>query len=174
MAKALKAADMYQQILVMTLTEAAANGGIITAIPTSQTIRDKVGIEIYAYEFHMSGAFGTEYAAVGDGVSFGLTQIQNGGIPPTTIASTPGIICFESDYRHEMGVAATATLIHRPYRVRFETPFLAHPAALFAFHQGVSQAAALTARHKIWYKYVDIADDMYQEIIQTIVLQNSI
>lgn len=160
------------QYFGMADTEAAANGGVLTQIPTSLTTREKVGILIHSVEF-LSELFKTgssPFAANGDGYIVGLTQLFNAGAVPDY--NDPGVI----EWHEELAVvmAAGSHIISSPVRMVYPIPKLAHPASLYWFFQGIGQAAALTMNVRLEYSYRDLSSDEYQDIIQTIVLQNAL
>lgn len=158
-------------------TEAAANGGVIVQVPSSLTTRDRVGILIHCVEFLPEGVKTgvvplISGAGTPDGIKMGITQLYNGGTVPEF--NDPGVI----DCRYKVVYDATAVAFVDfavfPLRFEYATPKLAHPAALYWFFQGITQAAALSMNFRMEYSYRDLSDTEYQDIIQTIVLQNSL
>jgi hypothetical protein len=171
MAKAKAISDRYLQNLDFRSDEAAANGGKIYQVPTSFTTSDKVGLEIHEIEINFPGPASTLFLATGDGFIWGCGQIYNNGIVPTSQIASPGILHWEEINRLECGTAANAIIVPLKFRREFATPRIVHPASLFVFHKGVSQPNELISYWRIAYKYVELSDQDYQEILQTVILQ---
>jgi hypothetical protein len=149
-------------------TEGAANGGTMNQIPSSLTTRDKTGILIHSYEIWGDAEM---FAADADGVAYGITQLYNAGTVPGFGA--PGVI----DHQRKITKAYSSVgvrIVEMPFKTVFDQPRLAHPAALYWYFTGVAQGAALTLYFRMEYSYVDLTDLQYQDIIQTIVLQNAL
>lgn len=172
MAKA-KYPDLPQYV-GFSATEGAANGGVITQFPTSLTTRDAVGVLIHRVEFLTSDEItgGCPHAANGRGYFVGLTQLYNAGSVPTY--NDPGVLAWR--IKSCMYLSAVDFKIHEsPMVLDFtDDPLLAHPAALYWFFKGVGQAAALTMSVRLKYSYRDLTSNEYQDILQTIVLQNAL
>lgn len=157
--------------------EAAANGGVIVQVPSSLTTRDKVGILIHSIEFLPEGVKTGAVPFVpttgsADGMKMGITQLYNGGVVPEF--NDPGVIDCAYKIAYNWTQVGHVEMNTFPLRFVFESPKLAHPAALYWFFQGIAQAAALTVNFRMEYSYRDLSDSEYQDIIQTIVLQNSL
>jgi len=170
--KASKINDAFLNVMTTTLTEGGANAGVVTQFSTSLTTRDKIGILIHKAELYKTTD--DPFTADGDGFQWGLTQIYNSGSVPTTIIATPGIVLFKRKIRQDCGTAATINMVTDPEEHIFPEPVLVHPASLYGLLQGVSQAGALIAYLRIYYKYVDLTEADYQEILQTIIIQNAL
>jgi hypothetical protein len=156
------------QFYIAEETEAGANAGVIAQVPSSINTRDKVGVLVHSLEMD----FGSDpFAADADGITFGLTQLYNRGTIPGML--DPGVITYQ--IRQVKVYSSVGVMLkERPFRVVFDNPRLAHPAALYWFFQGLSQGAPLTANMRMEYSYVDLTDTQYQDIIQTVILQNAL
>jgi hypothetical protein len=174
MAKAKAISDRYLQNLDFRSDEATANAGKIYQVPTSFTVRDKVGLEIHEVEINFPGPLSTVFTATGDGFIWGCGQIYNNGIVPTSQIASPGILHWEELSRLECGTAANAIIGSMKFRREFAIPRIVHPASLFVFHKGVSQPNELISYWRIAYRYVELAEADYQEILQTVILQGSL
>lgn len=173
MAKMQKLADMYSQRTVIAVQELAANGGIVEPVPSSYTTRDRVGLLINQIEFFMNDPDPAPFAATGDGYKLYVGQLFNNGAIPNTPA-TPGLILLHWVQLTQFAAAAGGLWRKRPDNFTFPEPKLVHPAALYVGMEGIAQAGALDGHFTIHYKYIDLAEADYLEIMQTIILQNAI
>ena len=164
--------DQYAQWMQVTLQEPAANTGIVEAFPTSITTREKVGVKILAA--HLYHNHTNLFSGTGDGLAFGLLQLYKDGNAPYTMVSPVGIIGLRTIYSNDRGVAATSIFTESPIDLNLRAPVLCHPASLYASILGISQVNPITAYMRIYFEYVDLTDEEYQEILQTVIIQNAL
>jgi hypothetical protein len=157
------------QFYTAAATETGANTGVMAQVPSSLNTRDKVGILIHGYEMYFGAT--DIFAADADGVQFGLTQLYNQGTVPDF--GSPGLVDMQTYFiKAYSSVGVRVNVL--PYKVTFDNPRLCHPAALYWFFTGLGQPAALGCAIRMEYSYVDLSDAQYQDIIQTIILQNAL
>ena len=174
MAKAAqKIKDMYLNRAEVDVSEAVATSGMITQFETGYNTQDRVAMEIHAIDYWgYNNAFEALMPGAADAVHLGVTQLYRGGSIPT-FASHEGLIDFQRIERFD--ITAVGVIFPRsPVRTIMPQPVLAHPASLFAFCQGVGIATLTRMRCIVHYKLVDITDDIWQEIWESILIRDRI
>jgi len=158
----------------VTLTEGAANGGNVVQFPSSFSTADQKGIEILSYSLELGSTLNFKDVFPGDedGFCFGIGHLYYAGVVPGT-RCTPGVIDLQwNEFRLETAVGFA--LIKRCMKIDFDVPQIAHPASLYAYLRGVSLAVALSGYISIDYRLVDLPDEDYKDILQSILIQNQI
>jgi hypothetical protein len=166
--------DRPQKAFVVA-TEGGANAGIVVPFPSSISTRDPIGIEILRWFLGVS-APADVFTAAADGFFTGLTQLWNNGAPPSLASAGAygGLVDFHKITRSDAGTAANAYIMDACFFWDLPYPQLVHPAAIFAFIQGISQPGALTVSIGMEYRYVELSDKQFQDILQTIIVANSL
>jgi hypothetical protein len=167
-----KQADRLQTISIELDGEDVAGQGKATAFPTSISTAERIGIEIFRAEYLVEIATLTALMlAAADTMMFGLTQIE-ANIPDNNNPHLAGVI----DHKELVLMAApTGPMVQFPLVTEFPEPILVHPASLYGWQRGENLGGVMGAVHvKIWFKYVDLAEKDYTDILQTIIMQNVI
>lgn len=165
------AVDKYRQYASVFAQEAMAGAGATEQFPTSQTIRDRVGIEIYEMEINFPVSVLALLVGAQDFLRAGITQLAN-NIPTGALPYPNGVVGWE---QVELLLAPSAVgqeLQRQPLRVEFKEPILVHPASCFGFVIGNSLAAVASANIRMGFKYVELAEQDYADILQTVIAQN--
>lgn len=147
--------------------ETVANNGNTVQFPTGMTNQDRVGILIHQVEYDFSGVYLALLAAAADQIHASLHQIQ------TQNGVTSGRLGLIS-HMHIDFVAAAGGISTQPWKIRFDEPVLAHPAALYGTVCGQNLAAVVAGRIRIGFTYVDLAEADYVDLWQTILMPNLI
>jgi len=164
------------QSITLTIEEAVAITGTVTQFPTSLTTRDKVGLLIKKIEFLIEQASWATIVGAGDhGAIIGVTQLYNGGVAPTIDQlEAPGLVGLVRFLK--FGITEVGILNYRePCEVNLpDDGILVHPASLYGFIRGYGIGVAIEGRIRMTYTYQDLSDAEYQEILQTIIIQNAL
>jgi hypothetical protein len=170
MAKAKSAFDLYPQFALVVPAEAVAGDGVTVQVPTTYSLKDKVGLVILSVDYMVPQEVHNLLVANDDEILLGVHQLENrrpelGGMNHFG----NGIIDI---YYLKGTVGAAGYPVHHDYSV--QGGILVHPSALFVTAQGASIADVVTAEVRINYKLVELSDSDYQDIFQTIITQNAI
>jgi len=157
------------QFAVVRVIQTAADTTTTEQFPTSQTIRDKVGILISRIEVHFVAADITALNAAGDCVQAFVFQLLNNIPAGTTPWPVGGIYWGEKNHP---GAAVSVINEDGMLDWRPSEPILVHPASLFAGVSSTGTGLACDATFRITFKYVDLEDADYQDLFQTIIAQN--
>lgn len=162
------------QILTKTYTQTAANTQIVSQVGTSYSAKDKVGIEISRIEYYPAAVnfYMEEVAAANEYFYFGLTQLYSAGAAPT-LPSRAGVVDWNL-IGNFFSTAVGRELLRLPIIFEPPEPVLVHPASLYAFCQSANLANAITIYLRMWFRYVDLTDAEFQEILQTILIQDTL
>jgi hypothetical protein len=150
--------------------EASANSGKVIQFPTSITTRDRVGIEVITLEQDFTFVV-DPLAVYNSGFAWGLTQLYNAGTAPTGIYD-PGVVILQRIMNRKFGTAATELNVDQMFTLRLSEPMLTHPASLYAFIIGYGQTNPLPINMRVLFRYVDLDEKTYQDLLQTIIAQN--
>jgi hypothetical protein len=163
------------QYIKFEVVETVASTPVISAVPTSISMAEKIGIEIVeAKVFLYNNGWAAEgLVAAGDGMFAGLTQMYRGGTPPT-YPNDQGVIMYERYTRAFLTGVGFSDVKQPIFHKVFPEPILVHPAALYAFTGGVSVATVCSARFDIGFRYVELTDKDYQDILQGVLLQDTL
>lgn len=162
------------QCLRLALTQTAANDPVIEKVPTSYTTKDKVGIEIMQVDYFIHATDDTlvEFKSDSELLKYGLTQLYKSGSPPS-LPTEAGLIDYRMlGYHLETGVGFS--FVHQPITFKPLEPILVHPASLYAWMRSDNLDAAVYIYVALWYRYVDLTPDEFQDILQTIILQDTL
>lgn len=166
------------QRITLKLLETAANGGIVTQFPTSLTTRDKTGIEIWRWmvEFNSKDNY---LAADLDSLKVGITQLYGGGVTPGGTSqivgsSVAGVVDWRVFSVDDHGTPATTIMAQN--NLVFDLPHhpIVHPASVYGFVKGESQSNPIECYISLEFTYVDLTEQDYLDILQTIIVQNSL
>lgn len=170
--KSTKATIAYEdrdQFAVVRITQTGVDTTTNEQFPTSQTIRDKVGILISRIEVHFLAVDITALNAAGDAVQAYVFQLLN-NVPIGTDPWPMGGIFF----REISHPGAAVSVINQDGHIDWTPvePILVHPASLFAGIASTGTGLACDATFRITFKYVELEDADYQDLFQTIIAQN--
>lgn len=180
--KKINAAQDRPQRVCMSLVEATTNGGKITQVPTSFSTKDKIGIEILRAEYFVRDQDGASLTGglVADGskVSFGLCQLYKSNVPPLSPLE-PGVVDFNviSHVNLETGTMANLrrqSEIVWPLERDYPGGILVHPASIYAWIRGTDAAQEMEVDIWLTFRYVDLSNEDYLDILQNVILQNQL
>jgi hypothetical protein len=178
MAKTSKLTDQYPQTVTIHALEAVAGNGFIVQVPSSYSMRDRVGMELIGWDVapYGPGAWAAQLAADGDYAGFGLSHLFRGGTIPA-IEEPTGMIDLDLLYREYLSVTAAGIHIEnvQPYmRHVFPQPIIAHPASVWVWGIMFTGSAALDIIIKVHYRLIDINDAQWQELFESILIRDTI
>jgi len=169
--------DQYLQAITVRVTEAVAGSGKIDKIETGFSSKDRYAIEIHRVEYAPYAAYQTleQVAKAGGGggmVRVGLAHLYRGGTIPLH-NSHEGLICMDEIlYTEDTAVGSAFT--KAPLIREFKIPCIAHPSSLYAWCQGDSLAGVLDVTMDVWYKVIEINDDQWQELFESVLFHDKI
>lgn len=178
MAKTKGLLDQYPQTVTVRVTEAVAEDGAIVQVPSSYSMRDRVGMEILGYNIMPYGAFAWRgmLAADKDFLGAGLSHLFRGGSIPA-IEEPTGLIDAYLRYRENTIVSAVGeiTIVEEPaVRIVFPQPLIAHPASVWAWVKGFQVSAVVDLIFRINYRLIDLSDSQWQELFESILIRDTI
>ena len=148
----------------------AAGAGAATAFDTNMSASDKRGIEILKIQYDIESS--EIFDASGESVTLALTQVGAnipalGGDDPDTL-NPPGALDHASFFAAGIPVSGVWSKMHD----FSNCPLLAHPASLYGTIDGESLGGVVNGYITIYFRYVDLADDDYNDILQSYIVQN--
>jgi hypothetical protein len=171
MATKKRTADDYPQFYKTTLVEDTLNAGTMIPLETALTAKDHVGILVHQIQYHLDLEHIALLADEDDHVFCGFSNLYRQGVAPL-YGSENGVIDCHDWAQHNFGVAASGFLFP-PIIHTFPKPALMHPAAFWFWIHCVSILVVKPQVHvNMMYNFVDLDDHMYQELFQTVLLQN--
>lgn len=158
----------------VTMLESGANAGHVVQFPSSFNTADQKGIEIlsYTFEFGATIDYTDLFPANEDGFTFGIGHLYFSGVAPS-FRVTPGVIDVQFK-TFRWGTEVGFALLDKQFTIHFSVPVIAHPASLYAYLRGINLAAALGGYISIDYRLIDLPDEDYKDILQSILIQNQI
>lgn len=169
MATKAKSLDEYLQFYTGQVAESIAGDGKVTGLETTITTREKRAIAIYQATFEIHPGYLANLVALDDRIHYGITCLYQGGQAPTYIRE-PGILFADTICGHT--AARVEGILARQFT--FTEPILVHPAACYLYVIGESMAGVVGVDFRLGFKYVDLSDQMYQELFQTVFAQNMV
>jgi len=159
------ALDKYQSIATIAVTESAANTITFSALTTGLGFGTKRGMLIDAVEFHLTPGSLNLILDEADQATLGLTV--SSGVTDLTDFTDRRIITMIQLDQLNSGTPANAQLIKMPMTSLLGTQGLPiAETSLFLGVAGVSLATALSARCRIFFRYIDLTDRDILEIAQ--------
>jgi hypothetical protein len=160
------------------LEEAIAGNGIAVPFPSTVNAAEKVGIEIHEVQFFL-GAPGFVLDAPQSIVVMALGQIESripavvGDGPQVFPNGTVALARWEAT--EDIATAlVNGLLVQDIFRDLSSNPILVHPAALFGMIISDNAGAVARGWVRIGFKYVELTDADYNDILQTVLYQNVI
>lgn len=150
----------------LSVVESAANTLTFSKLETGVSIYEKVGWLISRVDYHTSLA-SSNFAADGDGVTFGLTASD--GITGLALSSA-AVIDFNTIDRRDYGTAASALFHIFPYSKSFaDLPgggLLVPPNPLYLGVVGTALTSAVTLLARMFYTVVVLKVDEFWELVE--------
>lgn len=173
-----KTVDRVQSIGV-TMREAIIDEGGYTKFPTSIAANEKVGIEITRIQYDLLNPECLENVA--SAVGFSVGQIAANFAEPTPAAGAnllgyptgcldKAVIISAGDVQVAGDMKVYETIVHD----FSNTPLLAHPAALYAQIISSNTGALAIGYCVIHFRYVDLTDAEFMDLLQGYIVQNAI
>jgi hypothetical protein len=170
--------DQYPQTVTLRATEAVVTDGVIMQVPSSYSMRDRVGMEIIGWDVLPYGAAGwlSFLAADGDYLGIGLSHLFRGGTIPA-IEEPTGMIDMDLLYLEYFSVTAAGmqkTYMDNVRRHMLHQPIIAHPASLWVWAITFAGAVPLDVIVKVHYRLIEITDAQWQELFESILIRDTI
>jgi hypothetical protein len=156
------------------LTQSGLNVGMIEQVATSYSTKDPIGIEIHQLDWYpyMENWSAAVLDAIGEFFFWGLTQLYKAGTAPS-LPNEAGMVDFEVEAYHEKTAVGFKTF-QWPRKWIPKEPILVHPASLYLFCGSSGLDSACSIYMTMWFKYVDLSQQEFQDILQTIILQDQL
>lgn len=166
--------DRYPQTVTVQAAEDVAGDGKVVQVPSTYSLRERMAMEILGYDAIPYGSNGwATYCATNDDYSmFGLSHLYRGGALPD-IEEPTGLIDVRLKYYYEQS-GAGFKVWDMVESIAFPAPIIAHPASLWVFVQQMSGTEKLHMVFRIKYRLIEISDQQWQEIFESILIRDTI
>jgi hypothetical protein len=164
------AADAEYQRLDVLIFQAIANTDRVAKVDSSINIKEKTAIQIDYIEFTINDVL----LAGADSVKFGFMRTYNNGVAPDYPNYSVGIIDWNSWSVRDFGVAATNAIIIMPFQKQIIERPLVHPQSLYWFVSSSALGANAEIRATVYYKYVNLTEASYSEMLQQMLSTSSL
>jgi hypothetical protein len=162
--------DQYMNVYFTNLVEPTLNTGIVQALVSSITAKDKKGMLIHRVDWMFDAvSLAAAINAAGDQIFCALSNFANNAVAYVNAQQNGIIDCFKLGAQNAINEPT-----YRNYAItrEFPMPFICHPASLYFHMRGIAASDVAIAEVRLFYTFIELTDIEYQEMLQNYILQN--